>query len=246
MIGRIKNILQLISILCISSCGFVSSKNINDEENKAMSVGSILQNPTTKTNLKVEEADSSTQIGPKPSEKIKDDSKNQIIEPAIALVILDDDEIINKTLKLSRLLNKNGITPRIYAGVGLGAIVATALAFNMSADEIEWELFAQERKGIKDKKEKAKSLLKKVIDKDIGQSFHVLALQNSKGIWKTRGKLNNAINFHLDSSGIRKWPIGEIKNKIGADIVIKVNPNEETSTIEEIEENIVFWKKSKS
>ncbi len=211
-----------------------------------MSVGNIIDAKESKSKPQVEETGGNKEIGPAPSENTKTISLSKAIEPAIALLLTDDEEIIISALKLSRMLNKNGITPRIYAGVGLGAVVAAALGFNMSADEIEWELFALERKGIVDKKEKAKSLLKKIITKDISQSFHVLTLPTAKGIWKTRGSLSEAVNFHLKNSGARKWPMSEIKNKIGADIVFEVNPSEKANTLENIQEAISQWKQSKS
>ena len=112
----------------------------------------------------------------------------------------------------------------------------------MSADEIEWELFALERKGISDNREKAKQLLRNFWQKDLSQSFHVLIMPSQKGLWVSRGSVEEFINFHLDSSGKRKWPTGEIKNKIGADIVIEINPSKSDLEMTQLKENIDNWK----
>lgn len=207
-----------------------------------MSVGSILNKKKSKTTLELEDSSSADDLGPISQDEDKNISQVKNNEPAIGLLLLDNEEIISRALSNSRLLSKNGIKPRIYAGVGFGAVVATALAFNMSADEIEWELFALERKGITDRNEKAKHLLKKHLEKDLSQSFHVLMMPSQKGIWVSRGLVKEFIDFHLDSSGKRKWPTSEIKNKIGADIVIEINPSKPAIEITSLKESIENWK----
>ncbi len=207
-----------------------------------MSVGSILNKKRDKTKLELEESAPTNDLGPLPQNADKDFTKNKNNEPAIGVLLIDDEQIISRALSTSRLLSKNGVNPRIYAGVGFGAIVATALAFNMSADEIEWELFALERKGITDRNEKAKQLLKKIWEKDLSQSFHVLIMPSQKGLWVSRGSVKDFILFHLESSGKRKWPTGEIKNKIGADIVVEINPTKPALEIVSLKENIENWK----
>ncbi|PIP91089.1 MAG: hypothetical protein COW01_01330 [Bdellovibrionales bacterium CG12_big_fil_rev_8_21_14_0_65_38_15] len=238
----LKRIIYFILLFTLAvACSFVSQETIKDK-NSAMSVGSILNKKNSKTTLELEDSTASKELGPLPKDGDSDVAKIKNNEPAIGLLIVDDEQVISNALSKSRLLNKNGIKPRIYAGVGFGAVIATALAFNMSADEIEWELFALERKGVTDRNEKVMQLLKKFWEKDLSQSFHVLIMPSQKGIWVSRGSVRDFINFHLDSSGKRKWPTSEIKNKIGADIVIEINPAKPALEIVSLKESIQNWK----
>lgn len=236
-----KKISYLAFSLFIVSCSFVSQNSI-DKKSTAMSVGPIIEKKQNNTKVELEQSSATKEHGPLPQSSESDYLKKKNNEPAIGLLLVDHDQIFSRALSSSRLLQKNGIKPRIYAGVGYGAVIAAALAFNMSADEIEWELFALEREGVKDNNEKASKLLKKIWNKDLSQSFHVLVVPSSKGLWVSRGAVKDLIGYHLENSSKQKWPIGEIKTKIGADVVIEVNPVKPTLEIATLKENIESWK----
>lgn len=210
-------------------------------------LGVALQSEATKTSeaIEVVETKGENQVGPQLPVDQLDQTKSISTEPAIALLLPDNENIIPITLAIMRDLLKSGITPRIYAGAGLGASMATALAFNMSADEIEWELFALEREGIHGQKEKAKALLDRFSDKDLSQSFHVLVLPTNKGKWLTRGKIEEIARPHLESIGQGSWPVRIPNGNFGADVVLKVKSEEAKQQVANLKDRIQAWKEFK-
>lgn len=239
-----KLIQTIIILLFVSACATGLRKKVDH----ASPLGVALQNEkqTTSDPIEVTETNQENQIGPQVLiEDQNEQSKNTNIEPAIALLLPDNEDIIPVTLAVVRDLHKSGITPRIYAGAGLGASMATALAFNMTADEIEWELFALEREGAHGQKEKAKALLDRFNEKDLSQSFHVLVLPTSKGKWLTRGKIEEVTKQHLESVGQGSWPVRIPSGNFGADVVLKIKSESPKQQVEHIKDRIQAWKEYK-
>lgn len=208
-------------------------------------MGVALQNKESAQKIEVIET-TNNQIGPAPVEAKNDnDQGSRNVEPAIAIMLPDITDIIPISLSLMRNLSKAGIVPRIYTGAGLGAAMAVAMAFNLSADEIEWELFALEREGAHELIDKAKALVSRYEKNDLSQSFHVLVLPTVKGKWITRGKVENVMQAHLASVGQNKWPIRVPKGNFGADIVIKVDNANVDEYVLNLKEQIARWKEKK-
>lgn len=215
-----------------------------DSGTETAPLGVAIQNEKPKVHepIEVVETKNENQVGPQVlDDERSDQAKTIAIEPAIALLLPDNEDIIPVTLAIMRDLLKSGIIPRIYAGAGLGASIATALAFNMSADEIEWELFALEREGAHGQKEKAKALLDRFREQDLSQSFHVLVLPTSKGKWLTRGKIEEVTKSHLDSIGQGSWPVRIPSDNFGADVVLKIKSEDPKKQVINLKDRIQAW-----
>ena len=182
-------------------------------------------------------------MGPVPKENDYQVSNERIKEPVLALVYPDDENSIVNAIKLQRELRKIRIQPRVYAGVGIGVVAATAFAFDMTPDEIEWELFALEREGIHKLDAKAKKVIEKYNNKDISQSFHVLNIQTSKGVWVKRGKIDRLVIPHIDRKSEDKWELRVPLNKFDADIIHVVDGLDALEHVEVILKKIKEFKK---
>lgn len=209
----ITNILALFILLGCTSAPSTITKDRS-------SVGVDLESKSQALVIDVGQPGGDSNLGPLPkSDQDAQESSAKKIMPAIAIFIPDVQEIIPISLGIMRELAKNGIVPRIYAGVGVGAAIATAFAFNMSADEIEWELFSLERQGKNASRDKAQALLTPFLDKDLGQSFHVLAIPNNRGIWVKRGQIEKVTKMHLENIGKNVFRARVPRGKFGADLV---------------------------
>lgn len=209
----ITNILTLFILL-----GCTSTSNTVTKDRS--SVGVDIESKSRALIIDVAESTGDSNLGPLPkNDQDAQESSVKKTMPAIAIFIPDAQEIIPISLGIMRELSKNGIVPRIYAGVGVGAAIATAFAFNMSADEIEWELFSLERQGKNAARDKAQALLTPFLDKDLGQSFHVLAIPNNKGIWVRRGQIEKVTKMHLENIGKNVLRARVPRGKFDADLV---------------------------
>tara|TARA_R100000656_G_C3945071_1_gene127401 strand:+ start:459 stop:1190 length:732 start_codon:yes stop_codon:yes gene_type:complete len=236
-----KNIFTLALSLIITSCA-LTQKN---ESTRAMSVSDIEnQKQREKIEINIEEQNVKNQLGPIPHKTNESDEAKAKLEPAIALVLPSTKDIIPETLSLMRELSKNGITPRIYAGVGMGAVMATALAFNLSADEIEWEIFSQEKKGVQSEREKAEALISRFKEKDLSQSFHVLKIPSTKGVWFSRGNVMEMLTPHLGTNAMDTWRVAKTSNKYNADIVWQLTADKARKQVEQLKVKIESWKES--
>lgn len=241
----IRKLSLLILLLALASCSMTSHDKIN-RKSDTMSVEDLGDDSKREPlEIDIKETDSNSQLGPIPSEGTINNKKTQVLEPAIALVLPDGKDIIPATLAMVRKLSKAGITPRIYAGVGLGAAMATALAFNLTADEIEWELFSLERKGAHGEKDKATALVSRYFERDLSQSFHVLSIPNVKGIWYSRGNIEKMLTPHLETSGTGTWRIRTTPNNFGADLLLLISSDSADMQVSNLKEKIAKWKMQK-
>tara|TARA_R110000868_G_scaffold132566_4_gene343749 strand:+ start:5949 stop:6680 length:732 start_codon:yes stop_codon:yes gene_type:complete len=238
----LKKLLCAFSVaLLFSGCAMAPKKS----GNAAMSVNEVSERAEReKVQIDIDDQLLKTQVGPAPHDHLQSDPVKVKLEPAIALVLPSSSDIIPATLGLVRELSKNGITPRIYAGVGMGAVMATALAFNLSADEIEWELFSQERKGVQSERDKAQALINKFKDKDLSQSFHVVKIPSTKGVWFSRGNVQEMLNPHLGTDALDSWRLSVSSNKYNADIVWQITSDKAQKQVARLKEKIQSWKES--
>jgi len=233
----IKSAFTLILLTLLMSC------TMSRHKSSSQSFGVDLENEQQRQAPSVENSSQKQVIGPNPTIGSENNVQAQSKEPVLALVYPDQENVLINAIKLQRELRKIRIQPRVFAGVGLGAAIATAFSFDMTPDEIEWELFALERKGAHRIEEKAAKLIEAFEKKDISQSFHVLNVQTAKGVWVKRGLIYKILAPHLKNKDVEKWELRVPLNKFDADIVHVVDQRDTKEQIEIIKKQIEDFRK---